>query len=163
MDRRVTLVVLVAVVVAGGLWLRQYFAPEKVIERSFLKAVAAFEGEKLLATMSVVDRAYRDEFGQSYESLAGHIRAFHETFDDLEVVLEPPIVQVQDDEASLRIRFILWGTVDGQRGYALGRVGDACAATIEWRKQPQGWRISSTGELRIPELQSELDRARQVR
>ena len=111
MNRKVVLVVLVAVTIGGGLWLRSYFAPEKVIGRLFFDAVVAFESEEFLATMAVIDREYHDQYGQSYESLAGNIRLLHDTYEGLELSLEPPTIQVRDDQARMEFRFILWGSV----------------------------------------------------
>jgi hypothetical protein len=163
MSRKAMLVALVVLVLGAGLWLRTYLSPSNVIKRSFLSAVAAFEEEQLLATLHVIDRAYRDELGQSYESLAGNIRLLHETYDRLELSLDPPSVQVEDDQARMEIRFVLWGSFEGQRGTILGTAQAPCSATLEWSERPQGWRLTSATGIRVPELQDEIDRRRRQR
>ncbi|MCP4898955.1 MAG: hypothetical protein GY906_18445 [bacterium] len=161
MDRKLGIAVAVAILIGCGLWLRTYFAPENVIKRTFLSAVASFENEEILGATTIIDRSYRDEYGQSYESLAGYMRVLHETYDGLEMTLEPPLIQVQGDQARMKIQFVLWGSAEGQRGFILGSVQAPCSAFLEWKKQTQGWRIVSTIEPRIPELQDRIDRMRQ--
>lgn len=161
MIRKLVVIALALVALGTGLWLRHYLAPENVVRRAFLDAVEAFENERMLGTMMVIDRGYRDEQGQSYESLAGHIRLLHDTYDRLEMSLEPPDIEIDGQSASMRIRFVLWGSFEGQRGYILGSLQAPCTATVEWSERQQGWRITSAGEIRIPELEDQLDRARQ--
>jgi len=160
MARRILTIAVAVAVLAGILWVKGHFAPENVIRRAFLEAKAAFEREEILATMKVFDRAYRDQFGNSFESIAGHVRLLHETYDDLELTLEPPDITLAGDTAELRIRFILWGSAEGQRGYIIGSLTDPCTATLQWAKRREGWRIVTTSDLDIPELRSELERAR---
>lgn len=160
MNRKAVLLVLAALVVGGGLWLRSYFSPMNVIKRTFAKAVEAFEREELLGATIVFDRGYRDEYGQSFEAIAGHIRIIHEAYNDLSMAVDPPVVFVQEGQARMQVSFVLQGNLEGQRGYILGSPQAPCTATLQWEELTQGWRITSTIDLQIPRLQDELDRIR---
>jgi hypothetical protein len=158
MDRKriVTVVVLVAVV-AVGLWLRNYFSPANVVRRALFGVIEAFEQEQILAAIKPFSRSYQDRWGNTRESLAGHMRTAMETYDNLQVDLELPQIDIEGDSASVRFRFILWGSYEGTRGYVIGSLSDPCTVTLGWRKETQGWRILSTEELDIPELRDELE------
>ena len=153
-------IILLALVVAGivaGLALRSYFSPEKVVRRKLLAAIEAFEKEQILGAVAPISRGYSDDWGQSYESLAGHMRELMESFEGLQVDLEEPEVTRDGDELRVSLRFVLWGVLDGQRGYVVGSVTDPVTITQLWRDETAGWRIATTEELDIPELRSELD------
>ena len=154
--RRIVRVVLVVGLVAGGLWLRSYLSPANVVRRMLLAAITAFESEQILGSIEPISRSYHDRWGSSYESLAGHMRTAMDTYDDLQVDLEPPIIEVREEQASTRFTFILWGTAEGTRGYVIGSLAEPCTVKLGWRKEPQGWRIITTSELDIPELRDEL-------
>jgi hypothetical protein len=157
MSRRGFLVIVALVVMLGlGLWVRQWLAPANVVRRALLGAIASFEQEQILGAMKVISRSYHDRWGMSYETLAGHMKEAMDTYDNLQVDVEPPVVEVQDAQASVRFRFVLWGTYEGTRGYVIGSLTDPCTVTLLWRKEPQGWRIVATDELDIPELRDEL-------
>ncbi len=59
------------VVVAGALWMRNYFSPAQAVKRQFFEAVASFENGKILGVMPKISRSYSDDWGGSYESLGG--------------------------------------------------------------------------------------------
>ena len=157
MDRRwITRLVVVAAVVAVGLAVRSYFSPANVVKRSLRAAVESFEEERLLGAMHPVSRSYGDRWGMSYESVAAHLRGIMDSFDELEVDLDPPDVTIDGDEALVRMRFVVSGRDGASRGYVLGSRAEPCTASQRWRKEPQGWRIVTTEELDIPELRDEL-------
>ncbi len=157
MNRRsiVGIVVLVGAL-ALGLWVRHYLSPANVIRRALLGAIEAFEQESILGAIAPVSRGYSDRWGLSFEALAGHMRTAMDTYDDLQLDLEPPTISVEGETAAVRFRFILWGSYEGTRGYVIGSLTDPCTVSLRWSKEPQGWRISSTEELDIPELRDEL-------
>lgn len=150
----------VLVLVAAGLWVRWYLSPEQVIRRSFVGAVEAFENEQLLAVMSVFDRGYRDPWGHDYESLGGIFAAAFDDLDALDVTIAQLDVAVDGETARTGLRFVISGIADGVDGLLFGEPSRPCTATLEWAKRPQGWRITSTSRLDIPELRDELDAAR---
>jgi hypothetical protein len=157
MDRRwAARLIVVAVVVALGLVIRSYFSPANVVKRSLRAAIESFEQEQMLGAMHAVSRSYSDRWGMSYESIGGHLRGIMESFDALEVDLDPPEITVEGDEALVRMRFVVSGSDGASRGYVLGSRTDPCTASQRWRKEPQGWRIITTDELDIPELRDEL-------
>jgi hypothetical protein len=144
-------------IVGGGLWLRHYVSPGEVVKRKLYAAIDAFEEERLLAVMSGISRGYSDTWGQSYESLGAQLHETMETYDDLRVDIEVGTPVVADSEVRLDIEFILWGRYEGKRGYVVGSLSDPCTATLLWREETPGWRLSSTLELDIPELRHELE------
>jgi len=157
MDRRwIVRLVVVGVAVALALVIRSYFSPANVVKRSLRAAVESFEQEQMLGAMHPVSRGYRDRWGMSYEAVAGHLRSVMDSFDAIEVDLEPPAVTVEGDDAVVRMRFVVSGSDGGSRGYVLGSRAEPCSATQRWRKEAQGWRIVTTDELDIPELREEL-------
>lgn len=156
-SKRLTLIVLVCVAVVFGAWIVRYFSPEQVIRRQILAAVEAFEREHILGVATTVSRSYQDEWGMSYESILGHVQEVMSTFSDLAVDLEPPAIEVDGDTARVRLRFVVAGTVDGERGYVVGSIGDPVTTTQLWRKEQPGWRLATTEALDIPELREELD------
>ena len=158
MDRkRIVLIVLAVAVVAGGLWLKSYFSPANVVRRSLFGAIEAFEQEQMLAAISPISRSYDDRWGMSYESLAGNMRTAMDTYDDLQVDLEPPRITIDGETAKTSFKFILWGSYEGTRGYVIGSLSEPCSVTLAWRKEAPGWRIVSTEELDIPELREEFE------
>jgi hypothetical protein len=154
--RNITLIVVAVVAVAAILYLRSYFSPARVIERSMLAAIEAFEQERILGAIKPISRSYEDRWGLSYETIAGHMRQAMETYDSLELTLEPPRVSVDGETATLEMRFVLWGSYEGTRGYVIGSLTEPCTATFRWSKETPGWRIVATAELDIPELRDEL-------
>ena len=117
---------LVAGALAAALWVRHYLAPANVIRRSLRAGVEAFQEERILGALGPFSRTYHDRWGTTYESLAGHVREIMDTYDALQVDLEPSPVEVDGDEASATLRFILWGSYEGTRGYVIGSL-DAAA------------------------------------
>jgi len=148
--------VVAGVVVALALFVRSYFSPANVVKRSLRAAIASFEQEQMLGAMHPVSRSYSDRWGMSYEAIAGHLRGIMETFDSLEVALDPIDVTVEGDEVLVRMRFVVSGSDGASRGYVLGSRAEPCTASQRWRKEAQGWRIVTTEELDIPELRDEL-------
>lgn len=149
------------VVVAGALVLRHWLAPEQVVKRRFLGAVEAFEEERLLAVMAVISRAYSDPYGLDYETVGAHLNQVMDTFDALEVMLEPLTVEeTPDGEVRVDATFVVWGSYEGQRGYVVGSLTDPCRASMTWREEQRGWVLATTDELVIPELAEELGRRR---
>jgi len=154
-------VVIVALIVAGaGLWLRWYLAPEQVIRRSVQRTVEAFEGEQLLAVMAAFDRGYRDPWGHDYEALGGIFAAAFDEFEGLDVDVSELDVTVDGETARTSLRFVVSGAADGVDGPLFGEPSRPCTATLELSKRPQGWRITTTSRLDIPELRDELDAGR---
>jgi len=151
---------LVVVVVGGGLFLRHYFSPGEVVKRKLRATIDAFEEERLLAVMSGISRGYSDQWGLTYESLAGHLHETMETYEDLRVDLEIGTPVAAESEVRIDIQFVLWGRYEGTRGYVVGSLSDPCTATILWKEEPPGWRFASTLALDIPELRHELDARR---
>jgi hypothetical protein len=158
--KHLTLIVLVVAAVVLTLALRSYFSPERVVQRKLGAAIEAFEQERILGAIAPVSRGYSDDWGQSYESLAGHMREAMESFEDLQVDLEEPEISRADDELRVRLRFVLWGVFEGQRGYVIGTIAEPVTITQLWRKEAAGWRIATTETLDIPELRAELDEMR---
>lgn len=160
MSRRSVIVVLVAALILGGWWLMRYLSPAEVVKRQFGMAVTAFEAEHLIPVMLMVSRQYSDPWGQSYESVAGHLRELQSTFDDLEFEYDLDQPVVNDEAVILTLSFVLWGTVDGTRGAVFGTASDRCSATLRWREETAGWRLVATDDLDIPELRTELRASR---
>jgi hypothetical protein len=156
-SRRVTVVVVLAIAVTLGAWLVRYFSAEQVIRRQIADTVESFENEQLLGVATVLSRSYRDPWGMSYEAVLGHVQEVMDTFSELQVDLDPPVVEVDGDQARVSLRFVVWGAADGERGYVIGSTGSPVATTQLWRKEPPGWRLVTTESLDIPELREELD------
>lgn len=149
-------VVIVVAVAALALWIKSYFSPVNVVKRSLFAAIDAFEQEQIIGSVQPISRSYHDRWGMSYESIAGNLRSAIDTYDDMSLELEPPAITAEGDEIRVRMRFILWGSYQGTRGYVVGSLADPCTAIQVWRKEPQGWRVITTEELDIPELRDEL-------
>jgi hypothetical protein len=157
-NKRVTLAVLLILAVVGGMWLKSYFSPENAVRRKLLAAVESFEDEQLLATVQVISRSYRDQWGQSYESVAGNLSELMSTFDDLELELDINSIEAADDGVRVRLEFVVSGRDDTGSGSILGSFTDPALATILWTEETPGWKIITTEALDIPELREELDR-----
>jgi hypothetical protein len=157
---RLTVIVLLGAAIVLGAWLVRYFSAEQVIRRQIAATVESFENEQLLGVATVLSRSYHDPWGMSYESVLGHLQAVMDTFSELQVDLEPPLVEVDGDQARVSLRLVIWGTADGQRGYVVGSSSDPVTTTEVWRKEAPGWRVVSTETLDIPELRDELDAMR---
>jgi hypothetical protein len=160
MSKRAALIGLAVLVVVGFISLRHYFSPGQVVKRKLIATIEAFEEERLLAVMSGISRGYSDPWGFDYETLAGYLSATMETYDDLDVdsLIGKPVVG--EGEVRIDIQFILWGRYEGTKGYIVGSITDPCTATLLWLEETPGWRFTSTEELDIPELRSELDSRR---
>jgi hypothetical protein len=154
---RLTIVVLLCVAVVGGAWLVRYFSAEQVIRRQVADAIESFENEQLLGVAAVLSRSYQDPWGMSYEVVLGNLQEVMDSFSELQVDLEPPAVEVEADQARVSLRFVVWGTAEGERGYVAGSTGSPVATTQLWRKEAPGWRLVTTESLDIPELRDELD------
>jgi hypothetical protein len=159
-SRRVTVIVVLAIAVTLGAWLVRYFSAEQVIRRQIADAVESFENEQLLGVATVLSRSYHDPWGLSYETVLGNLQEVMDTFSGLQVDLEPPIVEVDGEQARVSLRFVLWGTADGERGYVVGSSSEPVTTTELWRKELPGWRVVTTETLDIPELRDELDAMR---
>ena len=159
-SRRVTVIVVLVIAVTLGAWLVRYFSAEQVIRRQIADTVESFENEQLLGVATVLSRSYHDPWGMSYEAVLGHVQEVMDTFSGLQVDLDPPVVEVDGDQARVSLRFVVWGTADGERGYVVGSSSDPVTSTELWRKEPPGWRVVTTETLDIPELRDELDAMR---
>jgi hypothetical protein len=159
-SKRLTVVVLLVAAVVAGAWLVRYFSAEQVIRRQVSDAIESFENEQLLGVAAVLSRSYQDPWGMSYEAALGNVQEVMESFSELQVDLEPPLVEVDADQARVSLRFVVWGTADGQRGYVVGSTGSPVATTQLWHKEAPGWRLVTTESLDIPELRDELDAMR---
>ena len=80
------------------------------------------------------------------------VRLFHDTYDDLRVKVERPIVEAEGDTARMSLVCYLYGTHQGQRGYILGTGDASCTGTIIWKKGRDGWHIISARDLDVPQL-----------
>ena len=160
-SKRTTLIILGVLAVVGTISLRHYFSAGEVVKRKFIATIEAFEEERLLAVMSGVSRSYSDPWGLSYETFGGSLHEAMETYENLDVdyVLTKPIVS--GEEVRIGIEFVLWGRYEGTRGYIIGSFSQPCTATVVWRKETPGWRLTSTPELDIPELRDELSSRRE--
>ena len=161
--KRTVIVGLAVVIVVGGLWLRHFLSPGAAVKRKLTSTVAAFESEKILAVMSGISRSYSDEWGLTYESLGGYLHETMDTYDDLDLDLIITEVEAGETEARVGVRFILWGSFEGSRGYVLGSFTDPCTAVLLWHKETPGWRFASTEDLEIPELAGQLESMRESR
>jgi hypothetical protein len=150
-------IVIVAVLAILALWIKSYFSAANVVKRSLFAAVESFEQEQIIGSIQPISRSYDDRWGMSYESIAGNLRSAMDTYDDLQIDLEPLDIRVEGDEVRVGMRFVMWGTYDGTKGYVIGSVADPCTATQVWRKEPAGWRVATTEKLDIPELREELE------
>jgi hypothetical protein len=156
-SKKAVMIGLAALIVVGGVWIRSYFSPAAAVKRKLSSTVSAFEEEKMLAVMAGISRSYSDEWGLNYEALGGYIHETMEAYDDLDMDLIITGVEASDTEARVGVRFILWGSFEGTRGYILGSFTDPCTAVLVWRKETPGWRFTSTEGLVIPELEHELE------
>lgn len=157
MDRRqLVLVVLVVAGVAAALWLRAWLSPGQAVRRQLAEAVAAVESERILGVMSKISRSYSDRWGNSYESVGGHVQGLMDAFDGLDVDLDVTGADVGEGEVRLGVRFVVTGSVEGEREAVLGTSAEPCRATLLWQKEQAGWRLAETEELDIPELREEL-------
>jgi hypothetical protein len=156
--KQLVLVVLFVALVAGALWLRHWFSPAQVVRRQLAAAVTAFEEEKILGVMSRVSRSYDDQWGGDYESLAGILQSMMDAYDELNVDDVVTDIDVDGDEARLRLKFVIRGKADGASGAILGKTLEPCTATIRWVEDQPGWRLAETVELDIPEYREELQR-----
>jgi hypothetical protein len=154
---RLATIVVICVVIVAGAWLIRYFSAEQVIRRQIRGAIESFENEQLLGVAAVLSRSYQDPWGMSYEAVLGNLQEVMDSFSELQVDLEPPAVEVEADQARISLRFVVWGTADGERGYVAGSTGSPVATTQLWRKETPGWRLVTTESLDIPELRDELD------
>jgi hypothetical protein len=159
-SRRVTVIVVLAIGVTLGAWLVHYLSAEQVIRRQIAATAESFENEQLLGVATVFSRSYHDPWGLSYETVLGNLQEVMDTFSELRVELEPPVVEVDGDRARVSLRFVVWGTADGERGYVVGSSSTPVTTTELWRKEAPGWRVVTTETLDIPELRDELDAMR---
>lgn len=156
---RALLVAVLAVLIAGGLALRHYFAPEQVVRRRFVGAVEDFENERLLSVMSVVSREYDDGYGFTYDAIGGYLRETTVTFDALEVELEVRSVsETPDGSVELEALFVVTGVYEGRRGYVVGEPGESCRCVLRWACEDRGWMLRETIELHVPGYEDELAR-----
>ena len=157
-NKKVTVAVLIVVVVLLAAWMKRYFSPEQVIRRQLNGAVEAFENDQLLGVVSVFSRQYSDQWGQSYESVAGNLSEIMASFTDLRVDLDLKEINRIGEAVRVRLSFVVTGNDGDGSGYVVGSLTDPCTATILWRQEPQGWRLVTTEALDIPELRDELAR-----
>ncbi len=157
-NKKITAAVMIVLVVLAAMWLKRYFSPEQVVRRQLAGAVEAFENEQLLGIVSVISRQYRDRWGQSYESIAGNMSEIMASFDDLSVDLDVKQIDLVGQDVRVRLGFVVTGHDGTGPGYVVGSLTDQCTATLLWREEPQGWRLTTTEALDIPELREELAR-----
>jgi hypothetical protein len=156
LDRRIVTAALLAVVIAGGLWLRHYLSPPQVIRRSLFRAVEAFEAERLISTLTPFFKGYNDAYGQDFELLAGNVKMVMDTYDDLDLELEVVALGLEEEQYRMEIRFVLDGRYQAQRGHILGSPQEPCRATLVWAEKPDGHKIITTQEVDIPRFRDEL-------
>jgi hypothetical protein len=153
-------VILVVLLVAGALGLRNYFQPGQVVRRQLFEAVESFKNEKVLGVLAKVSRSYSDQWGGSYESLGGHAQSLMDAYDGLTMDVEISAVEVGDSEARMVLEFVIGGRTQVGRGNILGSETEPCRATLRWVKEEPGWRLAETEELDIPQLRGELESRR---
>lgn len=159
--KQLTYVVLLVVVVAGVLGMRNYFSPGTVVRRQIFEAVASFKNEKILGVMSKISRSYTDDWGGSYESLGAQVQSMMESYDGLTMDVDIGSVEMGDGEARVELSFVVGGRTQVGRGNILGTDLDPCRATLRWIKEEPGWRLAETEELDIPQFREELQRRRE--
>jgi hypothetical protein len=159
-SKRIGQVALLIAVIVVVLAVRHYYSPGEVVRRRLVATIDAFEDERMLAVMSAISRSYSDPWGLDYETLAGILHELMESYDDLQMDLMFDKPEVGEDEVRIGLRFILWGSDRGTRGYIVGSLSAPCTAVLVWRKEQPGWRLTSTAELDIPELRNELNARR---
>ncbi len=157
-SKKITAVVLIVVGVLTAAWMKRYFSPEQVVRRQMVGAVEAFENEQLLGVASVISRQYRDQWGQSYESIAGNISEIMASFDEISMDLDIKEIGRVGHDVRVRLGFVVTGNDGDGSGYIVGSLTDPCTATLLWSEEPQGWRLFTTEALDIPELRDELAR-----
>lgn len=160
MSKRTALIGLVILAVVGFISVRHYFSPGEVVKRKLIATIEAFEDEQLLAVLSGISRSYSDPWGLRYETFAGYLNETMETYDGLDVdsLISTPVVG--EGEVRIEIQFVVWGRYEGTKGYVVGSITQPCTATLLWREEKIGWRLTSTEELDIPELRHHLDARR---
>jgi len=159
MDRKqLTYVILLVVVVAGILGMRNYFSPGAVVRRQIFEAVASFKNERILGVMSKISRSYTDEWRGSYEGLGAQIQSMMESYDALTMDVDINSVEMGDGEALVELDFVVGGRTEVGRGNILGTDLDPCRATLRWIKEEPGWRLIETEDLDIPQYREELQR-----
>jgi hypothetical protein len=159
MDRRTTLIVVAVAVLAAVVFVKSYFAPERVIVRSIQKAAAAVEDEQLLGAIKPFFKGYRDlDCGFNFEFIASGVHEVIETFDLLRMNLEVDSVEVDGDAATMEVSFHLAGSPGSGYGDLLGSAADPCRVRLDWEKKSAGWLIVSSSELDVPNHRKELDR-----
>lgn len=158
--KQLTYVVLLVVVVAGVLGMRNYFSPGTVVRRQIFEAVASFKNEKILGVMSKISRSYTDDWGGSYESLGAQVQSMMESYDGLTMDVDIGSVEMGDGEARVELSFVVGGRTQVGRGNILGTDLDPCRATLRWIKEEPGWRLAETEELDIPQFREELEARR---
>lgn len=159
--KQIILVVLLVVVVASALWIRNYFSPAQVVRRQFFETVAAFENGKILGVMPKISRSYSDKWGGDYETIGGRIQSVIGAYDDLRVDHDIRAIEVGDGEVRMNLSFTISGSYEGSPGSILGTKSDPCRATLRWVEEQSGWHIKETEELDIPEYREELDSLRE--
>ena len=161
MDRKqLTYVILLVVVVAGVLGMRNYFSPGQVVRRQIFEAVASFKNEKILGVMSKISRSYTDDWGGSYEGLGAHVQSMMESYDALSMDVDINSVEMGDGEARVELVFVVGGRTQVGRGDIFGTDLDPCRATLRWIKEEPGWRLVETEELDIPQYREKLESRR---
>jgi len=155
-----TVILLIIVALAGGLWIRHYFSPGEVVKRKLLATVEAFEDESLLGVMAAVSRSYSDPWGFDYETLGANLHQIMDAYDDLDVDMVLGDVAASRDQVRIGLEFVVSGSFDGTEEYVVGSGPAPCTAVVVWRKEQPGWRLASTAELDIPELRDELEARR---
>lgn len=161
-QRFVKSAILIAIIGAGGLWLRHYLSAAEVVKRKLMATVEAFEEERLLGVMAAVSRSYSDPWGFDYESLAGILNQIVDGYDDLDVKLSLGDVAASDTDVRIGLEFVVSGRDRGTTEYVVGSGAEPCSAVLVWHKEAPGWRLVSTADLDIPELRDELE-ARRLR
>jgi hypothetical protein len=158
--KQLTYVVLLVVVVAGALGMRNYFLPGTVVRRQIFEAVASFKNEKILGVMSKISRSYTDDWGGSYESLGAQVQSMMESYDGLTMDVDISSVEMGDGEARIELAFVVGGRTQVGTGNILGTDLDPCRATLRWIEEEPGWRLAETEELDIPQFREELEARR---
>ncbi len=160
MTRALTWIVTAVIVVLVAVTVRQYLAPEHVMVRQLEDAAEAVENGSILGALEPFSRSYSDPYGQTYETLAGYVKLVGDSYDEVDLDVDVESVEVVGKRATMTIDFLMTGTFEGRRGAILGNRLDRARATLEWRDEPQGWRIVSADEIRAPQAQAELDAMR---
>ena len=124
---------------------------EGKIRKVMGKVRKGIEEEKILAVMGHFSRDYRDEFNNSYESVAGLIAGKFREFEGMKFATFTTEVELIDREtATCRVEARLLATFEGEFGYLLGTTREPASLLVALRKERGEWKIMGASEAYLP-------------